>query len=250
MKRWTSSEDKILQRYHSKLRSAHRRDAALETLSRLLPGRNRQMIFWRARQIGLRAKKRWTEEEDALLRLKWAEGAAITIRRALPQRTWSQIQGRASRLGLEGRWQGFVTISAAAEKLGYHLTTFIKILKATEVTICFRAQRNVGGGITGKHRVVEWDTAVEAVDAWMEMETPKDISVRTGIPTATLLHWLKKEGASKGAGVAVRLSREEADALVERHRSVWEIRQRTRKKETTDGQQLHAVQRSDRQPHG
>lgn len=226
MKRWTSQEDAVLLKYHARLKSVLKRDDALEKLKALLPGRSRQMIFYRARKIGLRAKTRWTPEEDAVLRLKWAEGASGTIRKMLPGRSWNQIQARADRLGLEGRWQGFVAISDAADRMGFHLSTFTRIAEDMGVSVYSRVSRNTGGSSRGKHRVVELDDVVEAVSRWLAMETARSASERTGVPESTIKAWIKSEGLSKGSGVQVRMSKEDVDSLIEKHRAVWEKRRR------------------------
>jgi hypothetical protein len=98
-------------------------------------------------------RPRWTAAEDAFLRREWGELCWRELRRQLhrvllatlpagvapktvPRRSRLAICGRVATLGLElGIPQGFVSVSSAAETLGYHHRQFLALLRRQGVRV-------------------------------------------------------------------------------------------------------------------
>lgn len=190
---WTPAEDAILRARYKRLRRTSTRKAEAAALLRALPGRTRDAIANRAQKLGVTWRHAWTPAEDRTLRDLWPDTGARTIRQTLRGRSWTAIRARAFALGLGARWQGYVSIDAAATRLGYHSSLLHKILERYGVRVVLR------GGKTERasrfaNRVVLLDDAREAVEKWERTETPQESARRYGVSGSQMRRWLRDAG--------------------------------------------------------
>lgn len=211
--RWTEAEDAVLRRFYPRLK--HKRTSARTwaELLRRLPGRTRDGIRMRTDALGISVRRAWSPTEDATLRRLWSDTCVRTIRESLGGRSWHSIEARAIKLRLEGRWQGYVSLAAAADRLGYDARALLRIFEIEGVQAVVRAPKH---SEAGQHRVVEWDAAQEAVQRWCAKETTRDASNRTGIPFKRLVPWLDAAGLMRreGTGFVNRLDPAAVDRVV------------------------------------
>jgi hypothetical protein len=175
----------------------------------MLPGRTWSAIQLRASRLSVKAPRWWTEHEDALLREMWPETGRRTIMKKI-RRTWNAIAQRAHALGLEGRWSGYVTISAAAQRTGYGPRTLLRILDAYRAHWAalpvterceFAAASPMKQGASHSRcprRVVDAQAVVDAVEWWMSLERRGQAAERLGVPYTTLVAMIGRSGETIG----------------------------------------------------
>lgn len=198
---WTDTDIETLRRLYAK--TPRRRMEAM------LPGRSWSAIQQRASKLGVKVPRWWTEREDALLREMWPETGRRTIMKKI-KRTWNAIAQRAQVLGIEGRWSGYVTLSAAAEKTGYPYRTLLRILDAYRVHWAalpiterceFAAASPMKQGASHSRcprRVVDAQAVVDAVEWWMSLERRGEAAARIGVPYTTLVAMIGRSGEVVG----------------------------------------------------
>lgn len=218
---WTADEDSALRRWYAK-RPEHRvRSVILATL----PGRTWRSIVVRASVMRLGcAKRRWTREEDAALRVHWPDSSVATIRKALRGRSWESIYHRAIlTLRLGPRFAGYVSVQEAAARCGCASAMVRDACRAAGVRV-----QIIGGRVRrdgAPHLAVEWDAARDAVIAWTTRETIANGARRHGVRTHTLRAWLIEAGHYKPVrkGARARLEPAVVDRVVSAHRGVVEL---------------------------
>jgi hypothetical protein len=217
-KKWSKEEDEVIKKFYPKIRFG--RDATWQKVLAKLPGRTRVSCRARARKLSAATRPHWTEAEDVALEKLWADTSTRAIMKAIPGRTWKAICMHAKDIGLEGRWQGYVTVAEAAKRMGYHHAAMTRLVEMSNIGVFTRVSRSDGSKF--KHRMVEWDSILEFVTNHLKLETPAQTSARTGIPTFTLNKWIAAAGLSPGRrGVQARMPREQMDALIAQHREEW-----------------------------
>lgn len=217
---WTPAEDAILKSMYKGIRKR----GGWERLLARLPGKERGGCKRRARKLGLHVRRKWRAEEDRLILSSWADGAVTTMSSKL-SRTWNSISGRAKRLGLSTRWQGFITVNAAAKRLGYPRETAKRIFQKVGVPMFPRASSV--GGPKGNHLMVDWDVAREGVLKWESWETILQAAERLNVSDVTVERWVRKEKLQLGKGVRLRMAPEKYDALKEKYSwAAWYARKK------------------------
>lgn len=191
---WTSEEDRIIRRRYPRLRRLA--TAALEwaALLRALPGRTRAAVMTRATRLGCNLRRAWTPAERATLRRLWPDTGWRTIRQALHGRSLEAIRHEAARLGLERRWQGYVSLFEAGKLLGYHREALRKILDEEGVQVSKRGGRHED--VQNPQWVVDVDAARDAVTRWLsrDRETASAAAKRYGVATSQMRIWLREAG--------------------------------------------------------
>ena len=173
----------------------------------------------------VRTGLRWTGAEVVALRQGWHVLGQRRLGESL-QRSWTAIYMRARQDGLPlGIPQGCVAIKVAARKLGIDRRTLVKELARAEVLVrrAYSSPRRKGIGTTQRSQrsYVEWDTAREVAEAWLQTETVRSAALRRGIQPDMLRGWLAKAGVVQVGtvrGVARRVPSDVIDRVVTEHR--------------------------------
>lgn len=237
---WTEEEDAVIRRLYPKIHAVKptTRARLKKEMRKLLPNRSPRAIAIRAFKMGVTNSYYWTPEEEAILAEYWPDGGVRTLRERLPNRNWAGMRAHAKRMGLPERWQGYLTVAAAARRLGYDRDTVLAALKAANVTTYMRGGKKSVSASKFRHRVVEWDEAQDAMLSWMARGRPIDAAKEAGVPYRTLLDWLKASGVyTPCKGHPIRIEEEQMAAVIAKHKPAWEKRcraatERRRKGET------------------
>lgn len=218
-RKWSDKEKEILQKLYPKVKARAASPGVWKRLEKALPNRSHGAIRAKAAKTLGSIRPHWSPKQDALLKKLWSDCSTRTICRAIG-RTWKAITMRAQKIGLEGRWQGYVTVAQAAKRLGYHHNTMTRLVEMSGIGVYSRVSNSDGHKF--KHRVVEWDAILEYVTEHLAQETPSIASARTGVPASTINQWLTRAGmGAQRRGVQVRLPRKEMDALINKHKAEW-----------------------------
>lgn len=129
-----------------------------------------------------RKHRRWTSEELAILRQRWTEDGARTLRKKLGGRTEIAIGRMAIKLGLASQTQGRELVREAAERLGLSWKATRMLADECGVTLPLAApvrttaERGAPDGSRGRRRAADSeqlgallrvrDTRVSASRAW------------------------------------------------------------------------------------
>lgn len=169
-------------------------------LLKRFPNRTRMSISVKLTRMGLTKSRRWTPQEDKILKAEWGEVCSRTLGKLLPGRTQQSRYDRAQKLGLSaGAPQGMVSIKSLSKnpKWGYNYYTTLRILKAAGVPV---KSRNYGSAKVESRgvRYVDYHDAVEAAGTWernrSKVETVSQAASRIGMASHTLWQWLTLEG--------------------------------------------------------
>ncbi|WMY72568.1 hypothetical protein RHD99_13870 [Buttiauxella selenatireducens] len=96
MKFWTEDEKHVI-------RTRYARGEGVTQVSKLLPDRKRKSIFVKAREMGVRSARLWSDEEIAILKQYYA-GIGVKVSSLLPGRTVDSVKLKANILKL--KYQG------------------------------------------------------------------------------------------------------------------------------------------------
>jgi len=159
---WTDVEDELLRKHYLERGPAwcaeqlHRTEAS---------------VCKRAEKFKLyRHSRRWTPEEDAILRREWGEVGERRLRAILPGRRSPAIARRAEVIGLEDAAQGLETVTAAMKRVGMNRRQFLRVITEAGVRVKLRV-RGSGKRATNRGlyrwRCVRPDDVTAAVEAWL-----------------------------------------------------------------------------------
>ena len=231
-KEWTKEEEEILQQHYPKLKSKRRPNEVIwQELLAKLPGRSKFSCQVRASRLKASVKARWSSKEDMILQGIFSDTSARTIMAQLPGRSWEAILTRAKNLGLgDARWQGYLSMKATADRLGFSEQGMMRILEDMNVSLRIKAIDNKKGA-KYQHKMIEWDTAVEAATEWLARETPRMAAKRMGLSGNLVARWVGQAGyTSPKRGRAVRLRPEVINEVVESRLKTWKPRPRKNKR--------------------
>ena len=132
----------------------------------------------------------WTPAEEAYLRMAWPEASERTLVAKLKPRTWNAICWHADVLGIRHlRLQGHVSLSEAAEHVGWTGAGLLTIIKTLNVSYKKR----------GKHRfAIELEDVEEAVKEWDRWETIHQACERLRVDHRRMSALLKAAGKHPG----------------------------------------------------
>lgn len=190
MKTWTHDEDAVL-------RARYPRDTAAE-LARLL-GCTEDDVWHRAKKLGLRKRKPWSETDKRKLRFLWmGEESLVEIARAM-ERSQNSIDAMAFRLGLPmGPPAGCEYLANAAKRTGYSVRQLRRVCARFGVKVRRARTRPIESKGKGLHEwrahYVESDAVDAAVAKWLETEAVATAARRRGLHNATLRRWLRDAG--------------------------------------------------------
>lgn len=221
---WTTEEEDVLRRLYPKLQKGNSEKIWAKIL-KSLPGRSKYACQVRANRLRLVVKRPWTAQEDAIIRRRWAEGAATTMLRYLPGRTRLAIQYRAKRLGLEGRWQGYVSVREAAEITGFSHDGLISVLDTMQVAVQLKGVTKKNRVQRYPHRVVELEAAEEAVKNYLKLERPYQAAARWKLNQDLVCRWVREAKLrDPNARHALRLPPEDYDRIINERLKTWKPR--------------------------
>lgn len=241
---WTEAEEAVIREYYPKLKRKNHAKVWAELLARV-PGRSKFACQVRANRLGIVVKKPWTEEEDDGLRQRWSDCSASTILRYLPGRSWNAVLLRAKNLGLEGRWQGFMSLRVAANVAGYSVEGLQTILDVMHVPLQHKSAVTRSGKRSGVHKMVEYDEVVEAIENYNKLETPRQAGERWGVPGSQVAKWVLQAGLrAPKSGVVIRFPPETLDALIGEKKKTYKPRPRRKKKNGRRSSSAKGPQRS------
>lgn len=178
---------------------------------------------------------KWTKEEIALLVREWHDVGCRTMRRKFPHRTWRAISRKAYDLGLPmGIPQGHVSLAEACRILGvsdhFLLTMYSKHSTTGAKPVYPGTSGSPGRVMKTQRRYVDLDEARAVMERYFALESVNGAARRHGIPSVTLLRWVRLAGLCEGEtkrGVAIRLPSNVYDDLVAAVRPVM-YKQRAR----------------------
>jgi len=182
---WTDAEEDLLRKHYLKRGPAwcaeqlHRTEAS---------------VCKRAEKFKLyRHSRRWTPEEDAILRREWGEVGERRLRAILPGRRSPAIARRAETIGLEDADQGLETVTAAMKRVGMNRRQFLRVITEAGVRVKHRVR---GSGKRASNRgLYRWccvrpDDVTAAVEAWLargrETLTCPEAADRCDVSEATM----------------------------------------------------------------
>lgn len=188
-RRWTAAEDEqLVARYETE---------GPAPLAAAL-GRTHRAILVRAHRLWLAMYRRWSEKDDARLRLLWGwrsvTGTALELKRT-PAATYQ----RAFLLGLPlGCPQGKEYISAAAARSGYSRKAMAGILARAKVEV--RGSMTLGkAGRRASRHVVDPIDVDDAIAAHMATETVSPAAWKRGVAAEKLQALLEQAGHRRPA---------------------------------------------------
>lgn len=159
---WTDAEEDLLREHYLKRGPAW----CAERLRR-----TEASVCKRAEKLRLyRHSRRWTPEEDTILRREWGEVGERHLRAILPGRRSPAIARRAETLGLENAAQGLETVAAAMKRVGMNRKQLRRVLAEAGVRVRLRVR---GSGKRASNRgLYRWccvrpDDVTAAVEAWL-----------------------------------------------------------------------------------
>lgn len=190
-KLWTASED-------ATLRAVYLASGIAGAAAAL--GRTRSSVIGRAYKLNLDKKRRWSDVEDAKLRMLWDGETPIAEMAATLDRTEHAVYFRAHALDLPlGAPEGWEHLTHAAERAGYTTAVLRKILRANGVVPRLSISPRAGRVLRSKHRVyIVWPHDVDdAVRAWMDTETVNAAARRAGMCRESLKRRLEAVGVKR-----------------------------------------------------
>jgi hypothetical protein len=128
----------------------------------------------------IRARTRWTDEEEKSLTMQWGECSLAVMARRF-KRSEEAVHLRATRLGLYKR-ECWTTLQGVADASGFDRERVLRILRWKKVTVRTR----VGTGTKRTH--IDRASALDAVEAWCQTETARMAADVRGKSYA----WLKR----------------------------------------------------------
>lgn len=154
-------------------------------------------------------RRRWTAEEDSILRSLWSEHRPLAEIGAALGRPVASVYPRAVLLGLpNGKPEGAEYVRESAKRCGFSYGGMLSVLRAHGVPLR-RSQ-----GLSNPRYWVLPKEADEAVAARCALETPETASARLGISAARLRLWLREAGDVPKRGGTWLLPSSTFDAVV------------------------------------
>lgn len=203
--RWTDREKAALRKLYPR--------APWAEIFKALPGRQQKPIREQAKKFGIarevyaregRVTRAWTPAQNKALRELWPDTSWRLLMRRF-RRTKGAIVAQAYALGLEGRWQGYVPVNAAAERCGVHRRTLLKALalygehfkrlpshvRCEEPSPLPRLYSAEG---KARRWVVDLDAAERALRFYDGAETMTQAAARLGLAVTTFGDALRRAG--------------------------------------------------------
>jgi hypothetical protein len=212
--RWGATEIDVLRRHYVE---------GVAACAAHLPGRTPSMIWQAARRHripGPLARRRWTEEEDEILRSLWWEVSVEDLAVRL-KRPHSGVYAHALAIGLSsGPPEGAEPISRAAKRCGFSDATMRRILRASDVPLKVVPTQVPTAKTKLRKRFVDRFAADAAVTAWLQSEYVGQAARARGLYRVTLHRWLRNAGVGgrpKRAWKHWRVPTETIDRVVAEH---------------------------------
>lgn len=156
-------------------------------------GRSFEAVCHKAQVLGVRIRRRWTADDDRLLRNLWGELSVAAIAKKL-NRTATTTFWRAQTIGLPlGCPDGMEYFSDAADRAGFSRPALERILLWAGKTI----KRSMSRGLKDVSyffRIVDPFDVDEAVRDWLETETLEEAARRVRVDASTLCRRLLELG--------------------------------------------------------
>lgn len=169
------------------------------TMTNRFPSRTKTAILDKMADMGWNESRRWTPEEDKILKSEWGEVTSRTLAKLLPGRSHQSRYDRARKLGLRaGAPQGMVSVRSLVDdpKWGYDYYTTLRILKTSGVPVKTRNYGSDRANSRGR-RYVDPDDAREAAETWerqrAQTETVSQAAHRLRMANHTLWRWLTED---------------------------------------------------------
>lgn len=135
--------------------------------------------------------KRWSVEETRTLINLWQDFSPRRIKESLPGRKWAAICKKAHAIGLEKRYQGYISIEAAARMSGFDPYVIQKALQDNEL-VAYK----LGVGKKFKRKMIDPDDVRDFVERKTSsyMENSDSAGARHGMGRTGLVRILNKFG--------------------------------------------------------
>jgi len=200
---WTAEEEAALRRLYVA--------EGIHACVVAIPTRSKAAIFQRARFLGLKTHRRWTEEDNCVLSGHWGFKSVRYIARVLNRTQGSVIdQANILKLGPARKPSG-ETILAASKRTGYCVDYLVKILRWAKVEIHLQYRYSRG-------KPVRWaypEQIDRAIREWEATEYVHSAARTRGLVGETLRAWMKDAGYSwPGGRTWLRIPTAEIDAVV------------------------------------
>ena len=182
---WTESEEDILRKHYRKRGRAYCAGRVQRTVD---------AVQKHATTMGITGGPVWTQAEVDVLLREWGEISERNLRARLPGRTWNGIAQQARKHGLPAPSRGKVSVRAAAEHIGLHRLTLLRILKLSHVQLVQHVRGStLNPKSQGQYRWLRVDLvrAVKAVEAYDQRRaallTNEQAAEHCGTDHATML---------------------------------------------------------------
>jgi predicted DNA-binding protein (UPF0251 family) len=220
---WTDAEEAVLTKHYRKRGRAY---CAAKV------GRTVAAVQKHATAMGITGDPAWTQPEVDVLLREWGEVSERKLRSMLRGRTWDGIAQQARKHGLPAPSRGKVSVKAAAEHIGLHRLTLLRILKLARVQVVHHVRGStLSPKRKGQYRWlrVDLDRAVKAVEAYDRRRaatlTNEEAAERCGVDHTTmraavlmLAETRPVAGLGGGRGRRWFLSPADADAAIALYR--------------------------------
>ena len=135
--------------------------------------------------------KRWSVEETRTLINLWQDFSPRRIKESLPGRKWDAIFKKAHAIGLSRRYQGYISIEAAARMSGFDPYVIQKALQDNEL-VAYK----LGVGKKFKRKMIDPDDVRDFVERKTSsyMENSDSAGARHGMGRTGLVRILNKFG--------------------------------------------------------
>lgn len=182
---WTPEEDAVLREVYAA--------GGIYAAKKRLRRRTEGSIYHRAKQLGIKRRRRWTASDDKQLRDLWDCGFRLSVIAERLGRSEVTTYWRAQKIGLKlGCPEGFEYLTHAAKRAGYTTDQLYKILRWAKVRVQMSVTRDRGR--TRHFHFVDPVEVDDAVAEWNQTETVEAASRRLGVNSEKLWRWLKAAG--------------------------------------------------------
>lgn len=156
--------------------------------------------------------KRWTPEKIRKFCDMWPDYSAREIKRVFKDRSWRALRHMATKLKLGPRFRGFMSVRAAAQKIGYDIQWILKLIRNGEIK-----SHRLGVGQRFKREMLDFEELEAYVKRYVRLDTWESGGARNGLTGSSVRRIYARLGKldpAKHRGWSRRLDPREVDETV------------------------------------